>query len=51
MEQATRQSEARASRQIGIDLAAGMPLWWTASEGLSTIVFGALMFILVRYDN
>jgi hypothetical protein len=31
---------------IGIDLAAGMPLWWTASEGLSTIVFGVLMLAL-----
>ncbi len=31
---------------IGIDLAAGMPPWWTASEGLSTIVFGVLMLAL-----
>ena len=31
---------------IGIDLAAGMPPWWTASEGLSTIVFGVLLLAL-----
>ena len=36
---------------IGIDLAAGMPLWWTASEGLSTLAFGALMFFLARHDH
>ena len=33
---------------IGIDLAAGMPPWWTASEGLSTIVFGGLVSALSR---
>jgi hypothetical protein len=32
----------------GIDLAAGMPWWWTASEGPGGIVFGALMFLLAR---
>ena len=31
---------------LGIDLAAGMPPWWTASEGLSTIVFGVLLLAL-----
>jgi hypothetical protein len=31
---------------IGIDLAAGMPPWWTAAEGLSTIVFGVLLLAL-----
>ena len=35
---------------IGIDLAAGMPLWWTASEGLSTMVIGALMCFFARQD-
>jgi hypothetical protein len=35
---------------IGIDLTAGMPLWWTAAEGLSTLVFGILMFVLSRHD-
>jgi predicted membrane channel-forming protein YqfA (hemolysin III family) len=36
---------------MGIDLTAGMPLWWTASEGLSTMVIGALMFFFVRHDR
>jgi hypothetical protein len=36
---------------IGIDLTAGMPLWWTASEAGSTIVFGALMFFFARHDH
>lgn len=36
---------------IGIDLAAGMPPWWTASEGLSTIVFGALMLALSPWNK
>jgi hypothetical protein len=31
-----------------IDLAAEMPAWWTASEGLSTIVIGALMCAFAR---
>jgi len=34
---------------IAIDLMAGMPLWWTASEG--RIVIGALMFFLARQDD
>jgi hypothetical protein len=33
---------------IGIDLAAGMPWWWLATEGPTTIVGGALMFLLAR---
>jgi hypothetical protein len=33
---------------LGVDLAAGMPWWWTASEGPGGAVFGALMFILAR---
>ena len=36
---------------IGIDLTANMPLWWTASEGGSTLVFGALMFFMARHDH
>ena len=36
---------------IGIDLAAGMPPWWTASEGLSTIVFGVLLLAFNRPDR
>ena len=32
----------------GVDLAAGMPWWWTASEGPGGVVFGALLFVLVR---
>ena len=30
----------------GVDLAAGMPWWWTASEGPGGVVFGALLFVL-----
>jgi hypothetical protein len=33
---------------LGIDLAAGMPWWWTASEGPCGVVFGALMCFLAR---
>jgi hypothetical protein len=36
---------------IAIDLIAGMPAWWTVSEGLSTIVIGALMFFMARQDH
>ena len=36
---------------IGVDLAAGMPPWWTASEGLSTIVFGVLLLAFNRPDR
>jgi membrane associated rhomboid family serine protease len=32
----------------GVDLAAGMPWWWTASEGPGGVVFGALLFVLAR---
>jgi hypothetical protein len=35
---------------IGIDLAAGMPVWWTLSEGLSTIVMGVLLFACARHE-
>jgi hypothetical protein len=31
-----------------IDLAAGMPWWWTASEGPGSIVVGAVLFVLAR---
>jgi hypothetical protein len=33
---------------LGIDLAAGMPWWWSASEGPGGVVFGALLFVLAR---
>ena len=33
---------------IGVDLAAGMPWWWTASEGPGGVVFGALLLVLAR---
>jgi hypothetical protein len=31
-----------------MSLAAGMPWWWTASEGPGGVVFGALLFVLAR---
>jgi hypothetical protein len=33
---------------MGVDLAAGMPWWWSASEGPGGVVFGALLFVLAR---
>jgi hypothetical protein len=36
--------DARAS----VDLPAGMPWWWSASEGPGGVVFGALLFVLAR---
>jgi hypothetical protein len=33
---------------LGVDLAAGMPWWWSASEGPGGVVFGALLFFLAR---
>jgi hypothetical protein len=33
---------------LGVDLAAGMPWWWSASEGSVGVVLGALMFVLAR---
>jgi hypothetical protein len=33
---------------VGVDLAAGMPWWWSASEGPGGVVFGALLFYLAR---
>ena len=35
---------------IAIDLAAGMPAWWTAWEGPPTIVIGVLIFVLACHD-
>jgi hypothetical protein len=37
----------------GVDLAAGMPWWWSASEGPGGVVFGVLLFVLARpgYSN
>jgi hypothetical protein len=33
---------------LGADLAAGMPWWWSASEGPGGVVFGALLLVLAR---
>src|SRR6516225_11684639 len=33
---------------LGVDLAAGMPWWWTTSEGPGGVVFGAVLFVLAR---
>jgi hypothetical protein len=33
---------------LGVDRAAGMPWWWSASEGPGGAVFGVLMFFLAR---
>ena len=33
---------------LGVDLAAGMPWWWSTSEGPGGVVFGALLFVLAR---
>ena len=35
----------------GVDVAAGMPWWWSASEGPGGVVFGALLFVLARSDH
>ena len=31
---------------LGVDVSAGMPWWWTASEGPGTVVIGAVLFWL-----
>jgi hypothetical protein len=36
---------------LGVDLAAGMPWWWSASEGPGGVVFGALLLVLARPDQ
>ena len=33
---------------LGVALAAGLPWWWTASEGPGGVVFGAVLFVLAR---
>jgi hypothetical protein len=33
---------------LAVDLSAGMPWWWTASEGPGGVVFGVLLFVLAR---
>lgn len=33
---------------LGVDLAAGMPWWWTASEGPGAVVFALVMVFLTR---
>ena len=35
----------------GVDLAAGMPWWWTTFEGPSGIGLGAWMYFLARPDH
>lgn len=36
---------------LGVDLAAGMPWWWSASEGPGGVGFGTLMFFLAQPDD
>jgi hypothetical protein len=36
---------------LGVDVAVGMPWWWTPSEGPGGVVFGALLFVLARPDH
>jgi hypothetical protein len=36
---------------LGVDVAAGMPWWWSASEGPGGVVFGALMVVLARHGH
>jgi hypothetical protein len=36
---------------LGVDLAAGMPWWWCASEGPGGVVLGALLFVLARPEH
>jgi hypothetical protein len=33
---------------LGVDLAAGMPWWWSASEGPGGVAFGVLLLVLTR---
>ena len=33
---------------LGVDVAAGMPWWWSAFEGAGGLVLGALLFVLAR---
>jgi hypothetical protein len=33
---------------LGVDLAARMPWWWSASEGPGGVAFGAVLFVLAR---
>ena len=33
---------------LGVDLAAGMPWWWSASEGPGGAAFGVLLFLLAH---
>jgi hypothetical protein len=36
---------------LGIDLASGMPWWWTAFEGPPGVPFGALIYWLARDEH
>jgi hypothetical protein len=33
---------------LGVDVAAGMPWWWSASEGPGGVLFGVVLFVLAR---
>ena len=33
---------------VGVDMLAGMPWWWTASEGPPCMVVGMWLFVLAR---
>jgi hypothetical protein len=35
---------------LGVDMAAGMPWWWSATEGPGGVLFGVLLFVLARPD-
>lgn len=39
------------SVMLGVDVAIGMPWWWSAFEGPPSVGFGALMFFLARPDH
>jgi hypothetical protein len=36
---------------VGIDIAAGMPFWWTVSEGPTAVAAGLLLAYLSRKDH
>jgi hypothetical protein len=36
---------------VGVDVAAGMPWWWSVSEGPPEVVVGTLMFVLARHGG
>jgi hypothetical protein len=51
--QVRRHHQAQSARdgvegRDGVNVAAGMPWWWSASEGPGGVAFGALLFVLAR---